>query len=1752
MDYDTIATTLSGPPVLAVDPEGRPHVAYVDADASSRPNVFHTRHAGAWTPPVNLSLVTTGVPANLPSALDPSIDMANGYLHVLFKDDSLTGDASPTTDRYRYVRNTGAGNFTTFNAPVTVIQRAARSAARPGSLAAYGRQVFVVGGFNVLNEYGWRNESADDGASWSQGATGAIFEGSILAYTYVVGLNPSAPDHRLATMRADGAQEVYRYGWDGASWGSRVTTATESGSTPPNTGAHISIEKHKPPSTDDIVYCWYNGSSGVDRLYCSLETQAMGQGAPTYFRSIGTAAGYQDVGTITVTLGSATVTGSGTTWKTANRGRGDRLTVGANSYVIARVDSNTELTLTAPAVAGATTGTYTIARQFTTLQAWEDCISYTTPCAYFPVGSANLVADDRREIGVAYEDSVFLHSTGGTGGGSPILAIDGTVTGPDHSIALTADGVNRHYGLAGAGVVLDNETNASSGAIFVFDDHVTVEWLEIRNGGGTADGIVLGSPLTSDSFFRLHFNLIHDVPGDGVEVFQSPLANLTMTHSVVAFTGGYSVVLDPLPLGWSPGSQIRLVNNTFYQSSTDGVRGTASSPNVHLANNISHGHVGTDYVFPDLGGPAGPDIDPASRNNLASDTSGIPHSPAGGGWDGISFGQIAFNDTTLRDFHLKVGSFGIDKGADESASATPFDIDAQKRPAGAAWDVGADEVGGTTAVRLVSFAAVPGDGSVTLEWATGSEVDNLGFHVWRGPTVEGPWTRVTTAIVPGAGTSVLGHRYSWTDAGLANGVAYFYRLEDVDTTSKSTFHGPVSAVPGGAAPPAEGGGGESGGGSSGGSGPGSGSGPGGAAVSCPSWVVAAFGSPLPAGASCTRHGDPDAVSYEVLSRDARGATLELRTGGFWALRLPPGTGETAGTVRVYVPGLDTPSESTAPALPLRRALVEATVGRKVRLVSAEPFDLFGFPGMRPSAVGRPEAAVFSDGTVRPARRAVAAPRLSRGYLPQFSARLDPSVFQGETKSAVVEIFPVRFDGYRQQLVLARRVRVRLAFTGTDASETGSGSTGRVLPRKAPFRETLAHLFTTRRGLHAVAFEDLFPVRQRGLATSVVRLQRQGQPIAFRVEPPTATFGPGSVLYFFADRTASSTDFSPEVAWELVRGTGSSLGVVLASPEGAPSTASTAFASFEANKFYMPDLLDAPDPWLWQAAIASPGSPVTAAPLAFTLSGVDAASPLGARLVVHLQGGSESGYTTDHHLEVRLNGVPAGEAFFSGKRPFRFDVALPAASFLEGANTLTLVNLADTGVTSRVFLDRFSVSHPQAPALRAGVLEGTWGEPGIAEVATTGASPIVLDTTLAAVDVIPRSSGSPGDEGSADVSGTSPVKWLLGVESTGSSVRFRTEAGHRYFVVSTEGLLHPRVSRPAPSALRDTQNQADFILVAPRDFMDAAQPLLDRRQGQGLTTAAVAFEEITETFGHGQPSPEAIRDFLSFAFHSWARPAPRYVLLLGDATFDPQRFQAASWASPLPALWTKTSYLTTASDPALAAVNGTDLLPDLAIGRLPAQTPAEAETLVAKILAWEDSGQSLDGKAVLVADNPDEAGDFEQDVEDIRASFLASRPTQVLKLRELGASTRPAVKDAFDQGASLMSYVGHGGAAVWASENVWNSWDVPSLLAQSRQPLLLTLNCLNGYFVANNHDALAEALLKAPGRGTIAAVSPSGLSLDGPAHLYHRALVAEVTSGRHQRLGDALLAAQKSYAQTGFMPELLAIYHLLGDPTTRLR
>ncbi len=563
----------------------------------------------------------------------------------------------------------------------------------------------------------------------------------------------------------------------------------------------------------------------------------------------------------------------------------------------------------------------------------------------------------------------------------------------------------------------------------------------------------------------------------------------------------------------------------------------------------------------------------------------------------------------------------------------------------------------------------------------------------------------------------------------------------------------------------------------------------------------------------------------------------------------------------------------------------------------------------------------------------------------------------------------------------------------------------------------------------------------------------------------------------------------------------------ASPAGGAASASRTLARFETNRFYQPGLLDAPDPWLWEALVAR-----TARTIGFSLSGVESLSPLGARLSVALQGASDVEEVVDHHLRASVNGVVVGELRFDGKQPASLDAELPASLLREGLNELTLENTGGAGVPSLVFLDRFSLLYPQRPTARDGRFEATWAASGTAEISGFAAPPL----------------------GVIEISGTD-VRWLLGIEWTGASVRLRATAGARSLAAIAGAIPHPRVSFPAPAPW-GAATQADYIVVAPAAFLEAAGRLVARRESQGLSTLVVSLEAIGEQFGHGEASAPAIRAFLAHAFHHFAPPSPRYVLLLGGSTYDPRNFSGSARPSPLPPLVIRTSYLWTVSDPTLAAVNGDDGLPDLAIGRLPASSVEEAATLVDKLLAWEDGVGTLDGRAVLVADNPDAAGDFEANQRDIQKSFLGGRDSELVFLSALGSETRPAILDAFDTGASLMSYVGHGGAAVWASENVLNSWDTASLLPQSRQPVLLTMNCLNGYFLAPNFNSIAEAFLKAEGRGSIAGFSPSGLSLDGPAHLYHRAIVARArlrtprAAGRRARRRAESLRRDRRHAR----------------------
>jgi hypothetical protein len=729
---------------------------------------------------------------------------------------------------------------------------------------------------------------------------------------------------------------------------------------------------------------------------------------PTNYRSIGTAPD-DATGTVEATNGSVTVTGSGTSWFTANRGRGDVIVIpcpdpptctGGTPYQVQEVLSETSLTLASAFTGAGGAGlSYVLRRQHATLLSWYQCISNQVACPYFDAPTASLVADDRREIGIAYDESVF--ALGAT------INMSSATTDPTHDIVLTADPGNRHNGTGNTGVRVTPP--GASAAFLVRDNDTTIEWLDIAGGARAVD---IQTPFSGLGHLVLRNNLLHDQTSDAVRFIGA-------NHADIYNNFVYAAAGDGIDLGGFS-SKARILDNTIYGSSLFGITG-CTNPDALLRNNIVVANGSGDI------GCTGRDA--ASSHNLTVNGSGVTNSPAGGG---IGFVNVSVNPSVCggncvafvsitggsENLHLLATSYqnmAVDAGADLSALFWS-DIDWGVRTA--TWDVGADEFGATTEVELVAFEAKPFDGVVELSWETGSEMNNLGFHVYRGPSASGPWERLTANLIPGLGSSPEGAHYVYRDSTVSNGAIYYYLLEDVETTGRIERHGPVSATP--------------------------------------TAQASVLDPRLPAAA--TTYGDPNATLLRVLSSDASQLRIELTTGGFYAFTRED------GAVEIEIPGF-TPSGEN-PGLPVKRHWIDAVAGRTVDLVSLRVADVQEL-ALVPAGSASTELEATRDGTQRLRQvRGGAPPIATRGIVPKKAARVVEIAFQEDVKKALLELAPLRWDGATGRLLFARQLQVTLSFRGRDRSETSiaGGRRGRRERETAASRGVVARFATSGYGL----------------------------------------------------------------------------------------------------------------------------------------------------------------------------------------------------------------------------------------------------------------------------------------------------------------------------------------------------------------------------------------------------------------------------------------------------------------------------------------------------------------------------------------------------------------------------------------------------------------------------------------------------------------------------------------------------------------
>jgi hypothetical protein len=224
-----------------------------------------------------------------------------------------------------------------------------------------------------------------------------------------------------------------------------------------------------------------------------------------------------------------------------------------------------------------------------------------------------------------------------------------------------------------------------------------------------------------------------------------------------------------------------------------------------------------------------------------------------------------------------------------------------------------------------------------------------------------------------------------------------------------------------------------------------------------------------------------------VERGASHAVVELLTPGFYAI--PNGEGK----VQLEVPGFESRSVPGAPAVPVKRAFVEALAGRRVRLSSILPSEEDRFDGLRLSAAEAPEIEVTAEGMVKAGLESRREGPAFHHLFPRELARVLGVGFQGETKKARLELAPLRYDPATGTIFLAKSLRVRLDFEGVEEESGSFWLEGRRRP-PAPIvrRQGRVAELVTPSGGSTGRVEDLFGREWARVQSSSLRLSRRGQ------------------------------------------------------------------------------------------------------------------------------------------------------------------------------------------------------------------------------------------------------------------------------------------------------------------------------------------------------------------------------------------------------------------------------------------------------------------------------------------------------------------------------------------------------------------------------------------------------------------------------------------------------------------------------------
>lgn len=379
-------------------------------------------------------------------------------------------------------------------------------------------------------------------------------------------------------------------------------------------------------------------------------------------------------------------------------------------------------------------------------------------------------------------------------------------------------------------------------------------------------------------------------------------------------------------------------------------------------------------------------------------------------------------------------------------------------------------------------------------------------------------------------------------------------------------------------------------------------------------------------------------------------------------------------------------------------------------------------------------------------------------------------------------------------------------------------------------------------------------------------------------------------------------------------------------------------------------------------------------------------------------------------------------------------------------------------------------------------------------------------------------------------------------SMSADVAGKGEVLRRFIAFSDGNIKYPELSTLSPMKLRTgvCQNGAQDIIITPEAFLEQAQKLaaIRERGGQAtnpLTTAVVTVEEISREFGYGTKDVTAIRDFLAYTLRSTTKngsTVPLFATLFGNGHADymnrivqlEQRvpiYETNNWSSVT--LMRKDYPDPVPDDAFFARLTGSSTMMDMAIGRITIQSIDDAENFVRKTEKYETSSDagSWRAKTVFITDDRyyndtkhsdpiNHLTDSESEVKRVDPRLIIDKLySHVYPYNTISGGQRrkpdfeKQIVDAFNSGAVLISYAGHGNPNVWTNESVLN---VPSTINKfsnfNRLAFTTTATCdFSEFDNCNNPISGGVQTLTKPDGGCIGSLATSRSVYPGEELVY---------------------------------------------------